>query len=85
MSFRKEEFEKNIGKDGMQHYDNDLKFMGAHEICKMVTNGELTADKPEMNRYIDGLFLHLKPDNTSEVKGNAVTCISRICAKLEAQ
>lgn len=35
--FNKAEFTKNIGKDGMQCYDNDLKFMGAHEICKMVT------------------------------------------------
>ena len=35
-TFKKEDFEKNIGKEGMDCFDNDLKFMGAHEICKMV-------------------------------------------------
>lgn len=34
--FNKRLFEEKIGKDGMDSYDNDLKFMGAHEICKMV-------------------------------------------------
>lgn len=25
----------------MKSYDNDLKFMGAHEICKMVSDDRL--------------------------------------------
>lgn len=83
--FNKKEFDKNIGKDGMECYDNDLKFMGAHEICKMVQNGNLRAEMEEMNSYIEGLFKQLQPQNTADVKGNAVTCISRICSKLNEQ
>lgn len=54
--FNRKEFDKNIGKEGMECFDNDLKFMGAHEICKMVINDKLTSDMSEMDRYIEALF-----------------------------
>lgn len=54
--FNKADFEKNIGKEGMYHFDSDLRFMGAHEICKMVLEDKLKSEMPEMDKYIDALF-----------------------------
>ena len=70
----------NLYLKEMEHYDKDNRFMGASDLCNLI----LSDDNVDANLEQKAIAAYLKQlnDTSTEVKGKAVQCLSKIAGKL---
>ncbi|CAI2372344.1 unnamed protein product [Moneuplotes crassus] len=65
----------------MEHYDKDNRYMGASDLCNLITSEAGILDAERERKCIDA-FIRQLDDNSTEVQGKAVQCLAKIASKI---
>lgn len=66
----------------MEHYDKDNRYMGASDLCNLITSEGNSLDV-ERERKCIAAFIKQLDDSSTEVQGKAVQCLAKVASKIK--